>query len=103
MSVSTAGKPPDTATEGEQLPTKQPTQQSIPATQEAEDAEKRRRRSYRWKVVFGLLLPSFLVAVDTTIVAPALPTIASAFSMFNQDIVSTWLATYHTQTSSAVS
>jgi hypothetical protein len=41
--------------------------------------ETRRRRRYRWKLIFGLFLPYFLASVDTTIVATALPTIASHF------------------------
>lgn len=45
-----------------------------------EQAEKHRRRSYRWKVVLGLFLPFTLQALDTTIVAAALPTIAIKFS-----------------------
>lgn len=45
-----------------------------------EKAEQHRRRSYRWKVVFGLFAPFTLQALDTTIVAAALPTIAVEFS-----------------------
>src|ERR1700748_772257 len=44
-------------------------------------AEKRARRIYRWKLVIGLFPPAFLAAVDTTIVATALTTISSHFSM----------------------
>ena len=43
-------------------------------------AEKRRRRIYRWKLVISLFLPAFLAAIDTTVVATALTTIASHFS-----------------------
>lgn len=43
-------------------------------------AENHRRRTYRLKVVFGLALPFTLQALDTTIVAAALPTIAMEFS-----------------------
>ena len=47
----------------------------------AEDkAEQHRRRSYRWKVVLGLFAPFTLQALDTTIVAAAMPTIAVEFS-----------------------
>ncbi|KAF3766932.1 MFS general substrate transporter [Cryphonectria parasitica EP155] len=49
-----------------------------------EKAEKRRRRNYRFKVVFGLALPFMLQALDTTIVAAALPTIAQEFSTVSQ-------------------
>lgn len=45
-----------------------------------EQAEKHRKRIYRLKVVFGLALPFTLQALDTTIVAAALPTIAMEFS-----------------------
>lgn len=45
-----------------------------------EKAEKKRKRIYRWKVVLGLFAPFLLQALDTTIVASALPTIAEEFS-----------------------
>lgn len=45
-----------------------------------EKAEKKRKRIYRWKVVLGLSTPFLLQALDTTIVASALPTIAEKFS-----------------------
>jgi hypothetical protein len=44
-----------------------------------EDA--RKLRAYRWRMILGLLLPNFLASVDVTIVAPAIPTISSHFSM----------------------
>lgn len=44
-----------------------------------EKAESHRRRSYRWKIVLGLFAPFTLQALDTTIVAAALPTIAEKF------------------------
>lgn len=37
-------------------------------------------RIYRWKLIGGLLVPFFLASVDLTIVAAALPFIASHFS-----------------------
>lgn len=43
--------------------------------------EKHNARVYRWKLIAGLLLPYFLASVDLTIVAAALPFIASHFSM----------------------
>lgn len=43
--------------------------------------EKHDARIYRWKLIAGLLLPYFLASVDLTIVAAALPFIASHFSM----------------------
>lgn len=48
--------------------------------------EKRRERIYRWKLIGGLFLPFSVQALDTTIVAGALPFIASDFR--------TWLYLY---------
>lgn len=47
-----------------------------------EKAEQRRRRSYRWKIVIGLFAPFTLQSLDTTIIASALPFIASDFSKY---------------------
>lgn len=44
-----------------------------------ETAEKRRKRAYRWKIVIGLFAPFTLQSLDTTIIASALPFIASDF------------------------
>ena len=44
-------------------------------------AEKRRKNVYRWKIILGLFSPYCLQALDTTIVASALPFIAEDFSM----------------------
>ena len=43
-------------------------------------AEKRRRNVYRWKIILGLFSPYCLQALDTTIIASALPFIAEDFS-----------------------
>lgn len=58
-----------------------------PATFNAEEntgirGETEVRRSYRWKLILGLLLPNFLAAVDVTIVAPAVPIISSHFGKY---------------------
>lgn len=45
-----------------------------------EAAEKRKRNIYRWKIILGLFSPFCLQALDTTIVASALPFIAKDFS-----------------------
>lgn len=45
--------------------------------------EARRMTIYRWKMIIGLALPNFLSAVDLTIVAPAIPTISSHFSVYH--------------------
>jgi hypothetical protein len=42
--------------------------------------EKRAARKYRWKLIAGLFFPFCVQALDTTIVAGALPFIASDFS-----------------------
>jgi hypothetical protein len=42
-------------------------------------AEKKRRRKYRWKIIFGLLAPFTLQSLDMTIIASALPYIATDF------------------------
>lgn len=69
-------------------------QNGIPATKSAkavaktekpeatpeEKAEQRRKRAYRWKIVIGLFAPFTLQSLDTTIIASALPFIASDFS-----------------------
>jgi hypothetical protein len=57
-----------------------------PAVEEKTDApkedpvEKKRRRKYRYKIIFGLMAPFALQALDTTIIASALPFIAQDFS-----------------------
>ncbi|KAI9732875.1 MAG: hypothetical protein M1834_003815 [Cirrosporium novae-zelandiae] len=62
------------------------------------EADKRRRRIYRWKLIGGLMLPYFLASVDTTIVATALTTIASHFNKLNQ---LNWIVTAYTLTSTS--
>ncbi|KAJ5498594.1 Major facilitator superfamily domain general substrate transporter [Penicillium expansum] len=47
-------------------------------------AEKKRRNVYRWKIILGLFSPYCLQALDTTIVASALPFIAEDFNQINQ-------------------
>ncbi|KAK1753190.1 major facilitator superfamily domain, general substrate transporter [Echria macrotheca] len=49
-----------------------------------EAAEKKRRRIYRYKIVFGLAFPFMLQALDTTIIASALPYIATDFNEIAQ-------------------
>jgi hypothetical protein len=51
-------------------------------------AEKKRRRVYRWKIILGLFFPFALQALDTTIVASALPFIAKDFGMSHSRISS---------------
>ncbi|KAK3998011.1 major facilitator superfamily domain-containing protein [Cladorrhinum sp. PSN332] len=50
----------------------------------ANEREKRTRRSYRLRIILALFLPSTLYALDTTIIASALPSIATSFNQFAQ-------------------
>ncbi|OOQ84983.1 tetracycline efflux protein [Penicillium brasilianum] len=49
-----------------------------------EAAEKKRRRTYRWKIILGLFAPFCLQSLDTTIIASALPYIAEDFDQISQ-------------------
>jgi hypothetical protein len=42
-------------------------------------AEEKRATIYRWKVLVSLLVPNIMASMDLTIIATALPTIASHF------------------------
>jgi hypothetical protein len=42
-------------------------------------AEKKRAKVYRWKILLSLVLANAMAAMDLTIIATALPTIASHF------------------------
>ncbi|EAW08233.1 putative MFS multidrug transporter [Aspergillus clavatus NRRL 1] len=57
-----------------------------------------RTRVYRWKLICGLALPYILSTLDLTIVATAVPTIASHFNKFDQ---LNWIITSFTLTSTA--
>ncbi|KIW32306.1 uncharacterized protein PV07_03860 [Cladophialophora immunda] len=60
--------------------------------------EKSKARKYRWKLLFCLLPAFFVSSLDLTIVATALPQIASHFNKFNQ---LNWIVTAFTLTSTA--
>ncbi|PGH14237.1 hypothetical protein AJ79_03212 [Helicocarpus griseus UAMH5409] len=60
--------------------------------------EKHDARVYRSKLISGLLLPYFLASVDLTIVASAMPFIASHFNRLDQ---LNWIVTAFTLTSTA--
>lgn len=60
--------------------------------------EKRAARVYRWKVILGLVLPFALQALDTTIIASALPWIAVDFGEVAQ---LNWIITAFNLTSAA--
>ncbi|KAH8660226.1 major facilitator superfamily domain-containing protein [Xylariales sp. PMI_506] len=49
-----------------------------------QDPEVRKLRSYRWKVIFGLFGPFALQSLDTTVIASALPFIATDFNEIKQ-------------------
>lgn len=53
-----------------------------PKTEKEDPIEKARMRKYRWMVVLGLMAPFTLQSLDTTIIAAALPYIASDFGEF---------------------
>ena len=48
--------------------------------------EKKRARRYRWKLILSLLIPNCMASMDATITATALPTIASHFSTYSNEI-----------------
>ncbi|KAL3479584.1 major facilitator superfamily domain-containing protein [Aspergillus californicus] len=77
---------------------------SIPPTNEKkpspeDQAEKRRRRVYRWKLMGCLFLPYMLATIDLTIVATAVPFIASHFDELDE---LNWIVTAFTLTSTAL-
>ncbi|KAK4177899.1 major facilitator superfamily domain-containing protein [Triangularia setosa] len=70
-----------------------PPQEALPPTTQQHKqlkAEKSLRRKYRLKIILGLFLPYTLQALDTTIIASALPSIVSDF---NQKSQLNWLIT----------
>ncbi|CEJ57022.1 hypothetical protein PMG11_05730 [Penicillium brasilianum] len=68
--------------------TSEPTTSVIPNEKKTispdEAAEKKRRRTYRWKIILGLFAPFCLQSLDTTIIASALPYIAEDFDQISQ-------------------
>ncbi|KAK6516129.1 hypothetical protein TWF506_006039 [Arthrobotrys conoides] len=60
--------------------------------------EAKRRRKYRWKLILTLLLPSFMNSLDLTIIATAVPLIASDFERISQ---LSWIVNAFTLTSTA--
>lgn len=49
-------------------------------------AAKKRAKIYRWKVILSLLIPNIMASMDLTIIATALPTIASHFCKLRQHV-----------------
>ncbi|KAJ0420244.1 major facilitator superfamily domain-containing protein [Aspergillus carlsbadensis] len=74
------------------------TPEKTPPSPELE-AEKRRRRIYRWKLIASLFLPYMLATIDLTIVATAVPFIASHFNELDE---LNWIVTAFTLTSTAL-
>ncbi|KAL2835470.1 major facilitator superfamily domain-containing protein [Aspergillus pseudoustus] len=70
-----------------------------PAPSPETAAEKRRRRIYRWKLISSLFLPYMLATIDLTIVATAVPFIASHFNELDE---LNWIVTAFTLTSTAL-
>ncbi|CAK7231357.1 hypothetical protein SEUCBS140593_007898 [Sporothrix eucalyptigena] len=70
------GKPSVTTAPKEKKPVKKLTPE--------QKAEKKRRNIYRAKIIFGLMMPFTLQGLDTTIVASALPYIATDFNQIAQ-------------------
>ncbi|KAI9040046.1 putative MFS multidrug transporter [Aspergillus affinis] len=60
------------------------------------EEQRRRERIYSWKLIGGLCLPFTLATLDLTIVATAVPSIASHFHKFDE---LTWVVTAFTLTS----
>ncbi|KAL4926682.1 putative MFS multidrug transporter [Aspergillus undulatus] len=63
------------------------------------EAEKRRRRTYRWKLIGALFMPYLLATLDLTIVATAVPFIASHFNELDE---LNWIVTAFTLTSTGL-
>ncbi|KAK5662525.1 hypothetical protein OQA88_8437 [Cercophora sp. LCS_1] len=79
-SLETQPQPPTNDANDPDTPTpSSTTREDKPPETPEEKAEKRRRRIYRAKIVLGLFAPFTLSALDTTIVASALPFIAADF------------------------
>ncbi|KAL5333817.1 major facilitator superfamily domain-containing protein [Aspergillus crustosus] len=83
-------------------PSNEPLTQPLPEKQRPspeEQAEKRWRRIYRWKLILCLFMPYLLASIDLTIVATAVPFIASHFNELNE---LNWIVTAFTLTSTAL-
>lgn len=75
-----------------------PCQHGVVGKCETCTSEKSRARKYRWKILFCLMPSFFLASLDLTIVATALPFMASYFDRLNQ---LNWIVTAFTLTSAA--
>ncbi|KIW66967.1 hypothetical protein PV04_06247 [Phialophora macrospora] len=89
-----AGVNPSAATRDISFSTKSPKAKPCPQCTQ----EKSRARKYRWKLLLCLTPAFFVASLDLTIVATALPQIASHFNRFNQ---LNWIVTAFTLTSTA--
>jgi hypothetical protein len=80
-------KPVTSPSDALKLPYSEPHQNQLGDIEAAEgtqqrvtEVDKKAARNYRWKIIIGLILPSVLEALDTTIIASSPPFIASDFS-----------------------
>ncbi|CAZ80449.1 unnamed protein product [Tuber melanosporum] len=102
--------PNETELQSTQPPARNPSQETIqihptsPRVLQNEEkqpltkAEKRAIWRYRAKLLVGLIFPFFLDSMDTTIIATALPHIATSFNQLTQQ---SWIVTSFTLTSTA--
>ncbi|KAF7128207.1 hypothetical protein CNMCM5793_002749 [Aspergillus hiratsukae] len=100
---SSQSAPADDASSNERTSLKTEDQHILPQSAPEDDGpchlcqQQRRHDSiYRWKLICGLTLPYILSTLDLTIVATAVPTIASHFNKFDQ---LNWIITAFTLTS----
>ncbi|KAL4863960.1 hypothetical protein BDV12DRAFT_201603 [Aspergillus spectabilis] len=87
---------------GNPLSSSEASSQPLPEKQRVspeDQAKKRRRRIYRWKLILSLFMPYLLASIDLTIVATAVPFIASHFNELDE---LNWIVTAFTLTSTAL-
>ena len=58
--------------------------EETPEETQQEEQAKKTARKYRWRLIGGLFLPATVQALNTTLIAGALPFIASDFHQFAQ-------------------
>ncbi|KAJ5170802.1 Major facilitator superfamily domain general substrate transporter [Penicillium coprophilum] len=79
---SAVSNTPDNAIELDTVDIPQPDRKQ--KTRSPEEVAEKRRNVYRWKIILGLFSPYCLQALDTTIIASALPFIAEDFNQIKQ-------------------
>ncbi|KAJ6260058.1 Efflux pump FUS6 [Drechslerella dactyloides] len=73
------------------------TQPAVPRCEICRE-ETRQRRKYRWRLILTLLIPNFMNSLDLTVIATAVPIIASDFAQISQ---LSWIVNAFTLTSTA--